>query len=62
MVAREATTNGNDAERLVWATRGPISGRVSWVVGAEAGLAGLAPDWGIQAGIVVSNIAIAPRS
>jgi hypothetical protein len=26
-------------------------------VGAEAGLAGLASDWGVQAGIVVTNIA-----
>jgi len=62
IVAREATTNGNDSERLVWATRGPISRRVSWVVGAEAGLAGLAPDWGVQAGIVVTNIKVGSES
>jgi hypothetical protein len=56
-VAQEGRNNGNNAQRVVWATRGPISRRVSWVVGAEAGLAGLASDWGVQAGIVVTNIA-----
>lgn len=55
VVAHDGTHNGNDSESIVWATRGPISRRLSWVVGGEAGLAGLAPDWGVQAGIILTN-------
>jgi len=62
VVGHEGTNNGNDGESLVWATRGAISRRVSWVVGAEAGLAGLASDWGVQAGVVITNFAVRPAS
>jgi len=57
VVGHEGTNNGNDGESVVWATRGAISRRVSWVVGADVGLAGLTPDWGVQAGIVITNFA-----
>jgi len=62
VVGQEGTNNGNDSERLIWATRGPFSRRISWVVGAEAGLAGLASDWGVQAGIVITGATGRPAS
>ena len=54
-VAHEAAHNGNDSESLVWATRLPITRHLAWMVGGQVGLSGLAPNWGVQAGVVLQS-------
>jgi hypothetical protein len=55
LTSRRATSNGNGGTQVICATQRIIRPGLAWVAAGQVGIDGLAADWGIQLGIVMSR-------
>ena len=55
LTSRHATSNGNGGTQVICATQRTIRPGVAWVAAGEIGFDGLAADWGVQLGIVLTG-------
>lgn len=55
LTGRRPSSNGNDGTQVICATQRMIRPGLAWVAAGQVGIDGLAADWGVQLGLVVTR-------